>query len=291
VANGKHRRQQIYSLEDDAGSCISDEEELKQHITSYYKNLFSKPDTTLIELEESNTHDIPQVSDSENEILTANFTIEEVKKAVFNMEHNKAPGPDGFPAEFYQVFWEIFKFNLFALFVDFHKNSLSVHSLNFGIITLIPKKDNVNKIQDYRPICLLNVPFKIITKVLTNRIGLVADRIVSPSQTTFMPGRNILEGVIILHESIHELQRKNLDGVIIKLDFEKAYDKVKWSFLQQSMGMKGFSPSWCAWIQKIVSGGHVGVKVNDVVGPFALLRAFVKGTPCRQFYSILLLTC
>jgi hypothetical protein len=232
-----------------------------------------------------------QVSDSENEILTANFTIEEVKKAVFNMEHNKAPGPDGFPAEFYQVFWEIIKFDPFALFVDFHKNSLSVHNLNFGIITLIPKKDNANKIQDYRPICLLNVSFKIITKVLTNRIGLVADRIVSPSQTAFMPGRNILEGVIILHESIHELQRKNLDGVIIKLDFEKAYDKVKWSFLQQSMGMKGFSPSWCAWIQKIVSGGHVGVKVNDVVGPFALLRAFVKGTPCRQFYSILLLTC
>jgi hypothetical protein len=105
VANIKHRRQQIYSLEDDVGSYISDEEELKHHITSYYKNLFGKPDTTLIELDESNTHDIPQVSNSENEILTAKFTIEEVKKTVINMEHNKAPGPYGFPAEFYQVFW------------------------------------------------------------------------------------------------------------------------------------------------------------------------------------------
>jgi hypothetical protein len=131
VANGKHRRQCIYSLEDDAGACISDEEELKKHITSYYKNLFGKPDTTLIELEESNTHDIPQVSDAENEILTASFTIEEVKKAVFNMEHNKAPGPDDFTAEFYQVFWEVIKTDLFALFEDFHKNSLPVHSLNF----------------------------------------------------------------------------------------------------------------------------------------------------------------
>jgi hypothetical protein len=83
------------------------------------------------------------------------------------------------------------------------------------------------KIKDYRPICLLNFSFKIITELLTNRIGLVADRIVSPSETVFMPGRNILEGVIILHESIHELQRKKLDGVILKLDFEKAYDKVK----------------------------------------------------------------
>jgi hypothetical protein len=129
------------------------------------------------------------------------------------------------------VFWEVIKTDLFALFEDFHKNSLPVHSLNFGAIILIPKKYNANKIQDYRPICLLTVSFKIITKVLTNRIGHVAHRIVSPSQTAFMPGHNILEGVIILHESIHELQMKKLDGVIIKLDFEKAYDKVKWNFL------------------------------------------------------------
>jgi hypothetical protein len=152
VANGKHRIQRIYSLEDDVGSCISDEEELKKHITSYYKNLFGKPDTTLIELEESNTHDIPQVSDAENEILTTNFTIEEVKKAVFNIEHNKAPGSDDFLAEFYQVFWKVIKTYLFALLEDFHKNSLPIHSLNFGAITLIPKKYNANKIQDYKPI-------------------------------------------------------------------------------------------------------------------------------------------
>jgi hypothetical protein len=206
--------------------CISDEEELKTHITSYYKNLFGKPDITSIELDESIIQDIFQVSDTENEILTANFTIDKVKKVVFSMEHNKAPGPDGFPVEFYQVFWEVIKDDLFALFVDFHQNSLSVHSLNFGVITLIPKKDNTIKIQEYRPICLLNVSFKIITKVLSNRIGLMADIIVRPSQTAFMRGQNILEGVIILHESIHELQRKKLDRVILHLDFEKAYDKV-----------------------------------------------------------------
>jgi hypothetical protein len=97
---------------------------------------------------------------------------------------------------------------------------------------------------------------------------MVADRIIKLSQTVFMPGRNILEGVIVLHESIHEIHRKNLDGIILKLDFEKAYDKVKWKFLQQAMCMKGFSPKWCTWIQSIVSKGHVGVRVNDGIGPF-----------------------
>jgi hypothetical protein len=94
-----------------------------------------------------------------------------------------------------------------------------------------------------------------------------------------MSGQNILEGVIILHESIHELQRKKLDEVILKLDFEKAYYKVKWKFLQQAMRMKGFSTSWCAWIQTTVSRDHIRVKVNDDVCPFFVLtRAFVRGS-------------
>lgn len=83
-----------------------------------------------------------------------------------------------------------------------------------------------------------------------------------------MSGRNIIEGVIVLHETIHELHRKKMNGLILKLDFENAYDKVKWPFFQQAMRMKGFSSKWCAWIKSIVSGVHVGVKINDEVGPF-----------------------
>jgi hypothetical protein len=77
-----------------------------------------------------------------------------------------------------------------------------------------------------------------------------------------MPGRNVLEGVVILHETIHELHKKK-NGVILKLDFEKAYDKVNWSFVQQTLRMKGFSPIWCKWIEEVVSRGSVGIKVNE----------------------------
>jgi hypothetical protein len=74
----------------------------------------------------------------------------------------------------------------------------------------------------------------------------VADKVIKPSQTASIRGRNIVEGVIVLHETIHELQRKNMNGLILKLDFEKAYDKEKWSFLQRAMRMKGFLSKWCA---------------------------------------------
>ena len=114
-----------------------------------------------------------------------------------------------------------------ALFLDFFNEDLNLFSLNFGIITLIPKTQKATKIQQYRPICVLNVSFKIFTKVGTNRLNKVAQTMVSPTQTAFMPGRNIMEGVVILHDTIHELHTKKRDGVILKIDFEKTYDKVK----------------------------------------------------------------
>jgi hypothetical protein len=77
-----------------------------------------------------------------------------------------------------------------------------------------------------------------------------------------------MEGVVILHETIHELHTKKSNGVIFKIDFEKAYDKVKWLFLRQTLRMKGFSSKWCRWIQNMVTGGSVGIKVNDDIGPY-----------------------
>ena len=115
------------------------------------------------------------------------------------------------------------------IFFDGH---LELFHLNFGMITLLPKKDEVVRIEQLCPICLLNVSFKIFTKVGTNRLTQIAHSVIQPSQTTFMPGRHILEGVVVLHEMLHEIHSKKLDGVIFKVDFEKAYDKVKWPFLQ-----------------------------------------------------------
>jgi len=118
--------------------------------------------------------------------------------------------------------------------------------LNFGTIILLPKTNEAKQIQQYRPICLLNVSFNFFTKVATNRIALVAQKTIRPLQTTFLLGRNIMEGSIILHEMIYKLHEKKQDGLIFKIDFEKAYDKVKWDFLQQTLRMKSLSQTWCS---------------------------------------------
>jgi hypothetical protein len=143
------------------------------------------------------------------------------------------------------------KGDLMALFKDFQDGNLPLYHLNFGTIILLPKKEDVVQIQQYRLICLLNVSFKIFTKVGTNRVTKVAHLVVRPTQTTFMPGRHILEDVLVLHE----LHHKKLDGVLLKIDFEKAYDKVNWDFLRQAMRMKGFDTKWYRWVQEFVSRG------------------------------------
>ncbi|WVZ96321.1 hypothetical protein U9M48_041976 [Paspalum notatum var. saurae] len=231
LANGKHRKTRIYKLEQQEG-IIQGDAELKSYITKYYKNLFAPHDSNHISLEES----------------------QEVRRAIFDMKQNTAPGPDGFPPEFYQVFWNTIKDDLMAMFTEFHKGSLPLHSLNFGTIILLPKGNDVKQIQQYRPICLLNVGFKVFTKVVTNRVVKIATRIIKPTQTAFLPGRNIMEGAVILHETIHELHTKKQNGIVLKIDFEKAYDKVRWDFLQQSLRMKGFSPMWCSWVHACVQG-------------------------------------
>jgi hypothetical protein len=208
------------------------------------------------------------------------------------MEHNKAPGPDGFPAEFYQRFWPVIKSDMMAMFAQLQEGDIPLYKLNFGLVTLLAKKEDASRIEQYRPICLLNVSFKIFTKVGTNRATVIAHKVVRPTQSAFIPGRNILEGVVVLHETIHELHRKKLDGVLFKIDFEKAYDKVKWSFLQQALRMKGFPPEWCNWIARFIQGGSVRIKVNDDIGYyFQTLKGLRQGDPLSPFFLTSSQTC
>jgi hypothetical protein len=159
---------------------------LKNYITEYYKGLFGPHTPNSFSIDETLRHDIPQVSEDENEELMAPFS-EEVKLAVFDMEHNKASC------------WMVFLQNLSILlgtsetgfnepFYEFHAGRLPIHSLNFGIITLLPKIADAARIQQYRSICLLNVSFNFFMKVLNNRILKVADRMIGPSHTAFIPG-------------------------------------------------------------------------------------------------------
>lgn len=148
------------------------------------------------------------------------------------------------------------------MFQDLQSGELDIKRLNYGVITLIPKVKEANSIRQYRPICLLNVDFKGFTKTLNNRLVPLAKEVIGTDQTGFIKGRNILEGVVILHEVIHELRSKKKKGLILKIDFEKAYDKVHWDFLEEVMRGKGFPEEWITWAMQTVVDGKVCININ-----------------------------
>jgi hypothetical protein len=158
----------------------------------------------------------------------------------------------------------------------FHRGHLDVERLNHGVITLIPKVPDALVIQKFRPICLLNVSYKILTKLMANRLGLVIHKVIADTQTTFIKDRFIREGIVVLHETIHEIHHKKMSGVLFKIDFEKAYDKVNWAFLYQLMQAKGLGDVLCDWVIKVVRGGRVAIEVNDTIGPYFPTYAGVR---------------
>ncbi|XP_024317682.1 uncharacterized protein LOC104583759 isoform X2 [Brachypodium distachyon] len=249
IANGRKRKNTIFSLEAESGN-ISDPKMLLQHAIDYYRALF-RP-----------------------------FSEDEVSFALFAMETNKALGPDGLPIEFFQARWEFMKLDIMYLFHEFHKGSLDIHGLNYGVITLLPKISDACKIQQFRPICLLNCLYKLVTKVLSIRLDSVMHKLISIHQNAFIGGRYIVDGILSLHEIMHEVKRQNTTGIFLKLDFEKAYDKVDWAFLLSCIEVRGFCSNWISWISKVLCNGTVCVKMNDMIGSyFQSFKGVRQGDP------------
>jgi hypothetical protein len=229
-ANGRRRKNLIASLESEEGE-IRGQKEITDHIVVFYKNLFGHSNECSINLKDCFWPVGMCLNGVERAGLEKPFVVEEVKGAIMDMKVNSAPGPNGFSPIFFQKFWGTIKGEIMGMFQDFWTGNLDIKRLNFGVITLIPKVREANNIKQYRPICLLNVDFKCFTKVLTNRLVPIAQRIVGKNQSGFIKGRNILDGIVVLHEVIHELHSSNQKGLILKIDFEKAYDRVRWLFL------------------------------------------------------------
>jgi hypothetical protein len=188
-----------------------------------------------------------KVTEEENNELTKPFSEEEINATLFKMEKNKAADPDGFPIEFYQRSWVFIKRDIMELFNDFYEGKLDIRRINYDIITLIPKTKEAIKIQQYIPIYLLSCLYKWFTKILTMRIEAVGDRIIHRNQVAFIGGRNIINNILALYEILHETKRRNKVGVVLKLDFEKAYDKVYCGFLMTCLRARGFAEKWCSW--------------------------------------------
>jgi hypothetical protein len=188
-------------------------------------------------------HHVPcKVTEEMNESLTWPFSANEVKKAIFMMGPNKASGPDGLTAGFYQTHWDILGPSVTAAVLDFLNGGCMPDDMNKTTIVLIPKVKNPQSLKQFRPISLCNVIYKTCSKVLANRMQCFLDEIISEEQSAFVPGQRITDNVLTAYGCTHYLKRKKGENgaCVIKLDMAKACDQVEWIYLQGIMIKLGF---------------------------------------------------
>jgi hypothetical protein len=164
-----------------------------------------------------------------------------------------------------------------ALVREFDAGTLDIARLNYAIITLIPKEPNARDMKKFRPISLGNCSLKIISKAMSNRIAPIGHRIISMNQTAFIKSRFILDSAVAAHEVIHEVHSKKLSGLVLKLDYEKAYDRVDWDFLDEMLKSRGFGVIWRYRIKALLRNSSFCVRLNDINSKY-----FMAGKGLKQ---------
>ncbi len=165
-------------------------------------------------------------------------TYEEIQRVVFSIHPTKAPGIDGFTGLFFQKFWNIIGNEVCAVIKNFFQQGIMPAGFNHTLISLIAKVQQVKSMKDLRPICLCTVFYKIIAKILINRLQPIMPLIISDEQSAFTKGRLISDNILLSHEIMHHLKtrhRSKYYGMAIKLDINKAYECVEWKYLQHVM--------------------------------------------------------
>lgn len=145
---------------------------------------------------------------------------------------------------------------------EFHKNCKLPKGINSSFTTLIPKVENPISLKDYRPISLIGCMYKMLSKVLAARIKPCIPVVLGDLQSGFLGGRNIQDGILIANEVVDSWKKNRKQGLIIKLDFEKALDNVNWIYLFKVMNLMGFLVKWVKWIRECLSSAWILILVN-----------------------------
>lgn len=279
IAKIKSTSKLITSLQN-GEQVLVDPTEISNHVVGYYRNLFCTNFTLQDQLLAEEV--IPQmISDDSNVVLTMLPSHMEIKAAVFALNKDSSPGPDGFGAYFFQYYWNIIKEDVCKAVLEFFSSGWILPGFNSNIIALLPKVPNALSIDQYRPIAMANFKFKIISKIIADRLAAIMPTIVSKEQMGFIHGRNIRDCLCIASEATNLLHNKAFGGnLAMKIDITKAFDTLEWPFLLKVLNCFGFNQTFCNWIQVILNSGFLSVSINGKShGYFKATRGVRQGDP------------
>ncbi|XP_031124258.1 uncharacterized protein LOC116026974 [Ipomoea triloba] len=248
----RNSRNSIVSLRDGTGEGIMEGNNLKDHVRNFYVHLFTT---------EGNAYpyhlldgSYPRLMPEEWREFNKEVSMVEVHNALTSMAPFKAPGPDGFHAAFYQRMWGVVGNTLYNLVKDAYNTGALPVGVNDNLLVLIPKVNSPETIKQFRPISLCNVTCKLVTKTITNRLKAVLPKLVRPFQSSFVPGKQISDNILVYQEIMHTMRtKKGKTGYMaIKLDLEKAYDRLSWDFIEMVLRDTSFSDQWTRLIMHCI---------------------------------------
>ena len=226
----------ITGLKDDNGTWIEDDAGMGKVVEGYFEQIFTSSNLSGFDHILSGIQSIGEVDLIEQ--LEGDFQACEVKEGLNQMAPLTAPGPDGMSPIFYKSLWNIIGEDVSTVALRALNSGIVPDSINTTFITLIPKIKNPRKVSDFRPISLCNVFYKLIAKVVANRLKKFLANAVPDSQSAFLLGRLISDNILVDFETLHYLKRKTQGKMVymaLKLDMSKAYDRMEWDFLEVLM--------------------------------------------------------
>eukprot|EP00253_Pinus_taeda_P028344 PITA_28344 len=211
------QRNRIFSIKNAEGERVIEQGGIEKALVEYHKEILTEPQEARGEAIDHICKEIPKlITMEQNKALMRAATMEEVEEVVMNMKKGKAPRPDGFTVEFYQAGWHFLGQEILEVVEESRMKQKIWPSINSTFLTPIPKSNKLEDAQGFRPIALCNVIYKIIATLIAKRLKPLLPSIISPEQTGFVEGRQILDGLVVTQEMIHSLNQKKQRGMMIK---------------------------------------------------------------------------